>query len=117
MTKRSTWATRNREAFNAAWRRWYRDNAARKMAWQTRRREEIKTWWRELKATKCCEECGESAPECLHFHHVDPQRKELELSHAVNRGWSRIRILAEVAKCRVLCANCHFKLHWNQRIS
>lgn len=74
-------------------------------------------WWEELKATKRCETCGEAAPECLHFHHRDPAEKDLELSTAVAHGWSRPRLLAEAAKCDVLCANCHHKLHWEVRRS
>jgi hypothetical protein len=112
---RSRWQERNRDAFNAAWRRWYGGNAARKMAWQRRRKLEIRGWWRELKSTKQCERCGERAVECLQFHHDDPRMKVLELSRAVARAWSKERILAEAAKCRVWCANCHLKHHWNER--
>ena len=115
--KRTTWRERNPAAFNAAWRRWYRDNAQRKIAWQVRRREELRLWWNELKATRACEVCGERAPECLHFHHVDPRHKVAGLSDALADGWSKKRILAEAAKCRVLCANCHLKHHWEERIS
>jgi len=107
---------RDREAFNAAWRRWYRANAQRKIAWQKRRRAELRTWWQELKATKQCERCGEQAPECLHFHHIDPKTKEITLADAISQNWSTTRILGEVAKCRVLCANCHFKHHWDERL-
>ncbi len=115
MTKRPTWQQRNPVAFNELWRRWYRDNAKRKMAWQKRRKDELRQWWRELKATKSCEECGEDAPECLHFHHNDPSTKVFTLATAALDGRSRASILAEVAKCRVLCANCHLKHHWNER--
>ncbi len=113
----ATWAQKskaNRERFNAQWRNWYRANRERKMAWQKRRLDEMRAWFRELKATKSCEDCGEATPECLHFHHKDPRKKTLEVSVAVMR-WSRERVLAEIAKCRVLCANCHLKLHWEQR--
>jgi hypothetical protein len=106
---------RNRDAFNASWRKWYRKNASRKIAWQQRRRVELRTWWNELKGTKYCMRCGETAPECLHFHHRDPKEKSFELSSAVAGGWSRERILAETAKCDVLRANCHLKHHWDER--
>jgi hypothetical protein len=109
------WQTENRDAYNAAWRKWYRANAQRKMSWQQRRRDEMRLWWRALKATLCCMECGESAPECLHLHHRDPREKEIDVSAAVaNACWSRERILTEIAKCDVLCANCHAKHHWDE---
>lgn len=103
-----------REQQNSAWRRWYRDNTARKIGWQARRREEMRRWWKALKAGKACERCGETAPECLQFHHRDPSSKDLDLARVVANGWSRERTLAEVAKCEVLCANCHLKQHWNE---
>jgi hypothetical protein len=111
----TTWRERNRDRFNELWRRWYAKNSDRKKQWQRRRLEEIRVWWRELKATKRCEQCGESDPACLHFHHDDPTTKEFDIAAAASQGWSRDRILAEVAKCRVLCANCHLKLHWEER--
>lgn len=116
MTHQARKRTRDRAAFNAAWRRWYRANSARKIAWQERRRDELRRWWLELKASKRCESCGELAPECLHFHHVDPSTKEITVADAISRGWSRERILSEVSKCQVLCANCHLKLHWDERL-
>ena len=33
------------------------------------------------------------------------------ISDAVRLAWSKKRILAEAAKCEVLCANCHAKHH------
>ena len=109
----TTW-TRDKQ--NAAWRKWYSQNAARKIAWQHRRRIDLRNWFRELKANLRCESCGETTLECLQFHHRDPTAKDLEISTAINNGWSRKRIMAELAKCMVLCANCHLKHHWNERL-
>src|SRR5262245_29861815 len=36
---------KTRDQQNSAWRKWYRSNAARKIAWQHRRREELRQWW------------------------------------------------------------------------
>ena len=102
-----------REQQNAAWRKWYAKNAARKYAWQERRRRRLRAWFQELKSQLRCEICGETAPECLHFHHRDPSEKDLEVGTAACQGWSRDRLLAEIAKCSVLCANCHLKHHWD----
>ena len=104
-----------RDDQNAAWRKWYRANAKRKLGWQARRRDEIRAWWRELKSTKPCKRCGESDPDCLQFHHRDPRSKKMTLARAVNGAWSRERILEEVEKCDVLCANCHLKHHWETK--
>jgi hypothetical protein len=75
------------------------------------RRREIAEWFVELKARLVCATCGENHPACLQFHHPDPTAKEAGVSDAVRRGWSRKRILTELAKCEVLCANCHAKHH------
>jgi len=108
-----TWT---RDDQNAAWRRWYRKNAKRKIGWQKRRRDEMRKWWRELKSSKRCERCGEADPDCLEFHHRDPTKKEIDLGYIVScASWSRERILEEVAKCDALCANCHLKHHWDAR--
>ena len=115
MAKRESWQARNRDAFNEMWRRWYRNNAGRKMTWQKRRLDDLREWWRELKTTKRCDECGETAPECLHFHHIDPTTKSFDLGAGASKGRSKAAILAELAKCRVLCANCHLKFHWDER--
>lgn len=66
---------------------------------------------REIKSLLVCELCGENTIECLDFHHRDPDQKERSIANAANRGWSVERIQKEMAKCSVLCANCHRKLH------
>ena len=108
-----TWT---RDQQNAAWRKWYAKNAKRKYGWQKRRRRELRKWWDEIKATKQCERCGESDPDCIQFHHRDPNEKDVTLSNAVGQGWPKERLLAELAKCDPLCANCHLKHHWEQRM-
>lgn len=78
------------------------------------RKTELYEWLVEYKSTHPCEMCGESHPACLDFHHIDPGTKDREVSTGVADGWGKKRILEEIAKCKVLCSNCHRKLHWNQ---
>ena len=80
-------------------------NFARAKSHREKRRQEIK---QDLK----CAQCGESHPACLVFHHIDPTQKEYTIGYMLNRSYSLDRINVEIAKCIVLCANCHSKLHY-----
>ena len=60
-----------------------------------------------------CIECGEADPIVLDFHHRDPNAKSFKISFAVMHGsYSIFTIQEEMAKCDVLCANCHTKMHY-----
>lgn len=61
------------------------------------------------KKDKCCV-CGEQEKCCLDFHHIDPIEKDMEIARLYKYG-SLKRIMKEIEKCVVLCANCHRKVH------
>lgn len=71
-------------------------------------------WYIKLKSALRCERCGQSHPATLQFHHNDTDAKDAEVSRMVTEGYGRDKILAEIAKCSVLCANCHLILHWDE---
>lgn len=78
-----------------------------------RRRKEKTQWFNDEIRAKCkCEFCGENHPACLDFHHKDATTKKDEVGRMVHQCLREEVILAEIAKCMVLCANCHRKLHW-----
>lgn len=57
-----------------------------------------------------CTQCGfcESA-DALCFHHIDPSRKEFQIS---NKGGTSLEsIKAELDICALLCLNCHAMEH------
>lgn len=103
----------------ATWNAWYartkearrEKEAPRIRRNDKRRRGELASWYAELKAQLVCTRCGESHPACLQFHQEDPETKEISISNAMSLGWSSSRILREIAKCTVFCANCHIKHH------
>jgi hypothetical protein len=55
-----------------------------------------------------CQECGESDPLVLTFHHVCGTKKN-NVSQMVNQGYSLRAIQEEISKTIILCANCHMK--------
>lgn len=61
---------------------------------------------RKLKQDLTCCRCGFDNPLALEFHHRDPSTKSFTISH---KAWqvSEERLLEEIAKCEVLCSNCH----------
>lgn len=57
-----------------------------------------------------CTSCAESDPVVLEFNHRDPRSKIANVSDLVRSGCSIERLLDEIAKCDVVCANCHQQL-------
>jgi hypothetical protein len=77
-----------------------------------------RTMLNAIKSEKGCENCfgaclvsaieffGGTMSEWLDFDHINPNKKLHNVSRMVGR-YSYTTILAEVAKCRVLCKMCH----------
>ena len=67
----------------------------------------------KIKTDKGCEMCGYNAHHvALQFDHIDPETKYRDANGNLKSpssmfSYSQSKILAEIAKCRVLCANCH----------
>lgn len=57
-------------------------------------------------ATQACVDCGNTNPVVLEFDHVRGN-KRYDISTMARSGFSWHRILQEIAKCEVRCANCH----------
>lgn len=77
-----------------------------------KRQKEIRAFIRKLKRSLCCLTCGEKDFRCLDFHHKNPRQKDLAISLVGKYGWSIRRIKLELAKCIVLCSNCHRIKHF-----
>ncbi len=48
----------------------------------------------------------------VQFVQIEPCLNLINLSESIRQGYSAERIKKEVAKCTVLCANCHAKEHY-----
>ena len=94
---------------------WYQKNKEKVYTAKQERRNAVREWFNGLKGSLKCSKCPEDHPGCLDFHHVDGSTKEYGVFSMVNRGCSIQTIEKELAKCVVLCSNCHRKHHYDER--
>jgi hypothetical protein len=62
-------------------------------------------------ADKFCVDCNEDDIVVLEFDHIDPTKKDISVSNAIDNKWSLKRLLNEISKCEIRCSNCHKKRH------
>lgn len=96
---------------SAAELKWQRNNRPTRKRTQTAARYAKQDWVYQQKLGKHCERCLMDDPDCLEFHHRDQSQKVMSLSKAAQQNWAEHRLVAEIAKCSLLCANCHRKEH------
>ena len=79
----------------------------------SRRRRKVKELLVAEAGGACCV-CGyDRNPRALHFHHLDPSLKRME----INAGGAAVaisRLRAEARKCVLVCANCHAEVEAGQ---
>lgn len=93
-------------------RRHYEKNRAARIADKRARKKRNVEFVQEYKRSHSCTRCGESEPCCLDFHHIDPSTKIGVIAWMAHRGFGLERIKEEIAKCEILCANCHRRFHF-----
>ena len=76
-----------------------------------RRKAEIRDIVTEIKKQSTCAKCGFSDYRALQFHHRDGQDKKFNIGQVKVSGAGEKRLMEEIAKCDILCANCHSILH------
>lgn len=72
--------------------------------------------WRNIKRKAVshmggkCKDCGfDGHQAAMQFHHIDPTNKDVSWNRLRLRSWKKI--LIELDKCILLCANCHAIRH------
>jgi 5-methylcytosine-specific restriction endonuclease McrA len=81
---------------------------SRRRRWM-RRRAKVRALLARLRRAGACQVCGEPDPLVLDFHHVDPATKAFTVGGSRRRSVSAVA--AEVAKCCLICANCHRRIN------
>lgn len=92
---------------NAAARRWYEANKEKHLALVAQGKENYKEWYNGLKSEPCTD-CGiKYDPVCMEFDHLPGFKKEFNIGVGFRRGYGKRRMLDEIAKCELVCRNCH----------
>jgi hypothetical protein len=82
---------------------------------QKRQRQRTRNKLTEYLLDHPCEICGEDDPIVLEFDHIDTSIKKTTISRLISGHASWDRIMIEIEKCRVLCANCHRRYTYEQQ--
>ena len=65
-------------------------------------------WFRDYKKQLKCNRCGYNKhPAALDFHHTDHKSKLDWVARMSKNKNNKEKIMEEISKCEVLCANCH----------
>lgn len=96
---------------------YYKDPKKRNNYLILKRREKVHNFnkW-IIESNLKCKKCGEDHPAVLDFHHINPEEKKGNISNLKWRGLSKETLFKEIEKCIILCANCHRKLHWEEKL-
>jgi hypothetical protein len=90
---------------------WSEDQKAKFREYTAERGDKLKAELVAL-AGGACKLCGYSrCLRALTFHHRDPKTKSFPLNSTGVRSHSWVRVLAEPAKCDLLCIRCHMEVH------
>ena len=98
------WCKECRRVYDAAY-------SARTLARRRERRAERKVefmvWYAALKEDRPCADCGGRFPAAaMQWDHLPGTDKLTEVANLVRR-LCKERVLEEIAKCHLVCANCH----------
>jgi len=111
------WKEENIDKMREYRRTWYKKNKKHAMSKIKERKSKLRLWIKEYKAILKCERCGQNHPATIQFHHLDPSKKDFNISVAVKNSFSIEKIQEEINKCIVLCANCHCIEHYQSQVT
>ena len=106
-------AYKNKEDQAKSSRKHYLNNKEKIKQRTQNKRKEFNEWFDNLKQSFKCKLCSESRHWVLDFQHRDPKTKEDKVSK-IKRTFDKEKVLKEIEKCDILCANCHRDLHYQE---
>jgi hypothetical protein len=106
------WCRACRKAYDAAYNK---ATLARRRERRRVRHAEFIVWYQELKSGKPCTDCGGIFhPAAMQWDHLPGTDKRADVGELARKD-CRATVLAEIAKCELVCANCHAVRTFNRR--
>lgn len=96
------------------WTRWRLKNTVKLAQDRRLQKESLYNWYLSLKSGPCTDCNKILIPEVMEWDHLPEYTKSIMLSEAVKRRWARTSILKEIAKCELVCPNCHRYRTWSR---
>jgi len=93
----------------------YQKNKAAYVARAEARKKQGREDFAAFKARLACTQCGENHPSTLDFHHVVRKPGNRKVHRLIANGQYEAAMKEAMEKCIVLCANCHRKVHWEEK--
>lgn len=101
-----------RKCSRAYERQWRQNNRPLLRANAKKARDKVSEYIRKLKTSSPCTDCGVSYPYyVMDFDHLGD--KKFSIAHRGNKGINRLN--TEIAKCELVCANCHRVRTWKRK--
>ena len=91
--------------------RYYHSEAGQASRQRTHERKRAVVAAEKLRRGSACEDCKYGRD--LVWHHRDPSTKRFTLGYSIIKSYAAIR--EELAKCDLLCPNCHARRHRQMR--
>ena len=105
----------NAERVKETQRRWREKNRPKLNAAERARRMGKAAYIASVKENRPCADCGGNFPvPCMEFDHVRGEKVNAVANMARSGGFSLESIKREIAKCDLVCANCHRIRHYHQ---
>lgn len=94
---------------------YYRDNREAEGQLRDEWNRAYRDWYISLKADTPCSQCGDVFHHAaMHWHHRDAATKTASVGTLASNRAAKETVLAEIAKCDLVCANCHAVLTWHE---
>jgi len=109
MTSYQRWYWRDPERAKNKSRRYRRNRYKTSGCWRDEgpKARALKLWYADIKSNPC-RDCGRTFPVvCMDFDHRDGSVKLYNVGSMVAHHYNRGLIEEEIAKCDLVCANCH----------